>query len=306
LVVAGACADGVVAAGTGNAELGIARFATTETADLTTVIGLDEAGGEVARLELVHGEFTVSDGFKADFDTPVVIGRALSVRVNDLTLQWETMGFEPVLEMPAHPPSQRDIGIFLESPSVAPILARWQIGFLKGAGGSEQAYAYDTHYMWPPIQTGSGTTPRGTYNVCAGSGGSAYGGRRNFGGGSEELVAQCCPDNKHAYKTCPYSPTTGAASSGCGTTGATAVCKGCAEYGSGSSCGMFISYDGAYQYDNYTTMTLMYTNVVAYWDQSAPFSPQCVANGNTCPVEGNEPACCGGYCCSGQCSSSAC
>ena len=46
-------------------------------------------------------------------------------------LHWETAGFEPVLQMPAHPPSQWALAAFLADPHAKRILDRWQIGFEK-------------------------------------------------------------------------------------------------------------------------------------------------------------------------------
>ena len=47
----------------GNQALGIASFVEEEVGDETIVRGLDDRGNEVARLELVHGQFTVTPPF---------------------------------------------------------------------------------------------------------------------------------------------------------------------------------------------------------------------------------------------------
>src|SRR5262245_55776785 len=57
----------------GNATLGIATFVEEETADQTTLRGLDAEGNEVARLDLVHGRFAP---ITSDY-TDVVEGRQL-------------------------------------------------------------------------------------------------------------------------------------------------------------------------------------------------------------------------------------
>ena len=64
---------GAVESGTaGNAALGIARFTSSETATRSTVVGLDAAGKEVGRLDLVHGRFTLSGIFADGYTDPNV------------------------------------------------------------------------------------------------------------------------------------------------------------------------------------------------------------------------------------------
>src|SRR5688500_9020743 len=107
LVTAGCALGGAAPTGearAGNAELGIAEFQVLETATRTSVIGLDAAGSEVARLDLVHGRFELTGIFRDDHDAPVVDGRKLDVSIHgEKQMFWETKGFGPVLHLPAHP-----------------------------------------------------------------------------------------------------------------------------------------------------------------------------------------------------------
>src|SRR6476646_7295830 len=100
----------------GNAALGITSFVQDEDGDRTTVRGLDDRGNEVARLDLVHGRFTVTPPFTDEYDTPDIDGRQLTVRALGQQLHWETAGFDPVLQMPAHPPTQWALAAFLADP----------------------------------------------------------------------------------------------------------------------------------------------------------------------------------------------
>ncbi len=67
----------------GNAALGIAKFETIDTADKTTVIGLDAKGQEVGRLDLVHGQFALSKNFQDDYPgESEVDGRKIDVAMH--------------------------------------------------------------------------------------------------------------------------------------------------------------------------------------------------------------------------------
>src|SRR5262245_16244206 len=90
----------------GNDRLGIASFVEDEQADRISVSGLDASGNEAARLELVHGWFTLSGVFVDDYATPQVDGRKLTVKALGQQLEWQTAGFEPVLSLPAQSPSE--------------------------------------------------------------------------------------------------------------------------------------------------------------------------------------------------------
>ena len=113
----------------GNAKLGIVEFVEEEVGDQTTLRGLDASGNEVARLDLAHGLFKPTPPFMEEFTTSEVDGRKLDVDALGQKLFWETAGFEPVLHMPAHPPSRWALAAFLDDPHAKRILDRWQIGF---------------------------------------------------------------------------------------------------------------------------------------------------------------------------------
>src|SRR5690242_16967357 len=103
VVVAGCWDSDEPALPQGNDTLGIVRFVEEEVADQTTLRGLDANGDEVARLDLVHGRFTVTPPFTEEYDTPQIDGRQLKIEALGQKMYWETAGFEPVLHMPAHP-----------------------------------------------------------------------------------------------------------------------------------------------------------------------------------------------------------
>src|SRR5688572_26664525 len=113
----------------GNDTLGIVRFVEEEAADQTSVRGLDASGSEVARLDLVHGRFTVTPPFTEDYATSEVDGRKLNIQALSQRLHWETAGYEPVLQLPAQPASQWAIAALVADPHARRILDRWQIGF---------------------------------------------------------------------------------------------------------------------------------------------------------------------------------
>src|SRR5690242_9837146 len=81
VAVAGGCWSGgeEPALPDGNDSLGIVKFIEQELADQTTLRGLDASGNEVARLDLVHGHFTLTPPFTEDYNTSAVDGRKLNV-----------------------------------------------------------------------------------------------------------------------------------------------------------------------------------------------------------------------------------
>src|SRR5688572_10187273 len=97
----------------GNSRLGIATFSVSQTETRSTVVGLDSAGTEVGRLDLIHGRFALSGRYRADYDTDEVVGRRLSVAIAGQELVWETAGFEPTFHMPAHPAGNELLAAFL-------------------------------------------------------------------------------------------------------------------------------------------------------------------------------------------------
>jgi len=252
LLVTGACADQGGAARTlpGNEELGIAEFQLTESPTNTTLVGVDENGHEVARLDLVHGRFTLTGSFREDYTTPDVDGRQLAIVVRGEKLHWETAGYEPVRELPAPPESQWEINTFVMDPVVKLTLDRWQIGFDAGAAlDGEAAYVTGSIRGGSPqtcnSATGCGTAYYGNVNLCGGTGGPlSYNAARvtqvagtNCGlytsSYNQVVVSQCCPPvsgvsdtNWYGQKACP---TTSSNSTSCGTR-TSGACKGCPEY----------------------------------------------------------------------------
>lgn len=230
----------------GNEALGIARFEVQETADRSTIVGLDDADQVVAQVDLIHGRFTLTEQFRADYDTPTVEGRKLDVKVGGKTLVYETAGFDPVLHMPAHPVGSEALATFLDDPHVKPLLDRWQLGF-DALPDDETAYVqgitqgtsqYDCHTNSPNTECGTargfaigtcggGAVPITAYRVTRTTPTYTY---------NEYIVDQFCPAGSGgqstwwvAYKSCPTTGS-GAQTGTCGTTGSTAACKGCAVY----------------------------------------------------------------------------
>jgi hypothetical protein len=230
----------------GNEALGIARFEVQETADRSTIVGLDDADQVVARVDLIHGRFTLTGQFRDDYDTATVEGRKLDVKVGGKTLTYETAGFDPVMHMPAHPLGTEGLGTFLDDPHVKPLLDRWQLGFASSSDG-ETAYTYgitqgtSQYDCLTNIPTTECGTARG-FNIGTCGGGvapyQAYRVTRTTPTYTydEYVVDQYCPAGSGgqstpwvAYKACPTTGT-GAQTGSCGTTGATSACKGCATY----------------------------------------------------------------------------
>ena len=230
----------------GNETLGIVKFVEEEVGDQTTLRGLDADGNEVARLDLVHGRFKVTPPFTDEYLTSEVDGRKLDVEALGQKLYWETAGFEPVLHMPAHPPTQWALAAFLADPHAKRILDQWQIGFepFQGVGDGEVAYTSGNFRGDSPQNcdgaTTCGTAFFGTINTCGGGGAAIQADRVTQQPGTncglytgptnpEVRVAQCCPFTTgplgvpwFAEKVCP---TTNNLSTSCGTVPAGA-CKG--------------------------------------------------------------------------------
>lgn len=243
------CAQDASTTSTGNQALGIDRFAVDESSSNVVITGLDTEGAEVARLELVHGVFTLSEMFKDDYATPTVDGRKLSLDVGEQKMRYETAGYEPLMSLPAPRSEDWKIAEFVHDPHVAPILAKWSIGFeVASDDASEGAYHVTGNIYGSSPQTCNGlstcgTTVRGTINTCGGGGSPSYAARVTQKSGTncglysssynEVVVSQCCPagtggqsTNWYAEKACPT--TTSNSNTRCGT--ATSVCKACPSY----------------------------------------------------------------------------
>jgi hypothetical protein len=238
----------------GNEALGIASFVVDETADKSTVVGYSAAGDEVARLDLIHGVFTLSPYFALDYDTPVVNGRKLDANFGRQRIRYETAGFDPLFKLPPQGPSEAQLTAFLDDPHVKLILDRWQLGF-RHAGDDvsiegESAYTAGSYAGTDPwnctgynfcgsvrndlpigicgdVPSAAKSVARVTTNWYNPSNGTYV---------DQVRMAQCCyayddtPGNVdydatwYAIKTCPTSGTT----SECGT-GSTA-CKACTQH----------------------------------------------------------------------------
>lgn len=129
-------------ADTGNVALGIERFRQEDTSQTTIVTGLDSAGAEVARMQLIHGRFDISPYFSDSNDgtSEEVDGRKLEVSLRGVpALQWETEGYAPILKMPAHPRGAVELARFMDDPHVSSVLAHWGIGFESAAQSDDEA-----------------------------------------------------------------------------------------------------------------------------------------------------------------------
>lgn len=270
----------------GNDVLGIARFKVDETASLTTVTGLDAANREVARLELTHGRFTLTEMFVADYPgIAEVDGRMLHVTIGgDSRFLWETAGYEPVLHMPAHPAKEWQVAAFLDDSHVKPILDRWQIGFEAPGAALEDETVYGGGNISGTNVTSCATlgpldyqcgTARGSLvvNECGGTD-AAYDAKRvtRTSPYQEYVVTQCCPASPGsgvlgdwwAQKSCPTTGSAGSAvASSCGTAGINNACKGCGAYSAEIACKLTNSaYGGVdYCYQSSSENTACYSNL---------------------------------------------
>ncbi len=189
----------------GNAALGIARFEIKDTPTLTSVVGRDESGVEVGRVELVHGRFTLSEVFAEGYADPNVDGRRLHVTVQGQEMQFETVGYAPLLRLPAHPSSQDAIAQILADPHVKPVLDHWKLGF-KGAEVGEIGYdGIIQEYASGIVDCSFSSTcalPNGqTATACPNVQQAAAGDN-----GTDNVVVQCCPNNNRLIrKTCGAS-----------------------------------------------------------------------------------------------------
>lgn len=251
----------------GNEALGVARFVVDDSASRTTVIGLDAAGSEVARLELVHGRFTLSPPFVEDYDTPEVSGRKLHVVAKGQETNWETAGYDPVLHLPA-PPSGSDMLVtFLDDPHAKVVLDRWQIGFDSQAAtaAGENYYTMTGSYRGnTPVhcdnQTTCGTANGKTINMCGGGAAALQADKLTQVSGTncglytssynQQLLSQCCPAGSgnqsqawFAQKACSVATagncdpdgngsltTADGTMTSCGCQTNTAACKACPTY----------------------------------------------------------------------------
>ncbi len=130
----------------GNSELGIARFEVVETASKTTVVGRDDAGAEVARMELIHGSFTPSAAFADTLGTDAIVGRKVDVAIGTKQLSYENLGFAPVMKLPPLTGKSAVLATFLADPHVKPVLDQWKLGWEQVDANDESAY-FNTQFQ---------------------------------------------------------------------------------------------------------------------------------------------------------------
>ncbi len=305
--------EGASNVSSGNAALGIAKFETQDTATKTSVVGLDAKGGEVGRLDLVHGRFALTDQFKDDYPGQAEVdGRKM-----DVTLQgkrhfvWETAGYEPVLHMPAHPPSETKLAAFLADPHVKPVLDHWQIGFDPFVAGADGETAYTTgstagtssyNCKTSSPNTQCGTARDGlTINSCGGGyvPFSSYRVTRTSPY-NEYFIDQCCPSTSGAdgffgQKSCPTTGLkTQSVQSTCGAAATNSACKACGSYDvmqcnvTGSSSQNNWNYNnGTFQVDSLTPTPL---GCDPYW-WSSSYIDLTIGDGCQSGVCGSGPPC---------------
>ena len=113
----------------GSDLLGIAAFNLTDTAERTTVVGVDSSGREVAVVDVVHGQFTMTAEESPLVGTQVN-GRDLRIEVGGETLTWQTIGYDDTSQMPPlDDPRFALIVKLVADDHVRPILQRWKIGW---------------------------------------------------------------------------------------------------------------------------------------------------------------------------------
>jgi hypothetical protein len=235
--------------------LGIARFVNEESGIKSAVIGLDADGKEVGRVEIVHGHFALSPQFRDDYPTAEIDGRQLKASVLGQQLAFEVEGFDPLMQMPGHPPQAWALEQFLTAPEVKPLLDRWGLGFRAGASlvAGESPYAASgTFYGHDPSPCNGSTTcgqvfANGVFKTIGTCGGGmatitgerilrkhdCEGAPASLFQGDTTVVVQYCPagsggfDTKWwAYKVCPWTYN----ATECGNTTTSSACKGCASY----------------------------------------------------------------------------
>ncbi|HKX13286.1 MAG TPA: hypothetical protein VJP40_09050, partial [bacterium] len=255
------------------------RVDVAATPTLTTITAYDSQGQQVGRLELFHGRFEMSESFVEGREDPWVTGRRLEVSALGQKLQWETEGFAPTLELPAHPAGQSALAAFLQDARVASVLEGHGIGFQSSSGKNEDdPLACDLTGTHPYECSGEATcatllvrlnpeiAPPGTCarSVIAPYAWTVY--QRAFAGytldhlATEEVkfdqsvVAQCCPEvvsgttttaATYAKKTCPESlacSPLAPCQTSCGPVTRPGACVGCPAYHdlTGGKCAMHV------------------------------------------------------------------
>jgi hypothetical protein len=210
----------------GNAGLGITQFQVNETAESTTIVGLDAQNQEVARLDFVHGRFMMSKEFGEPYGGTVVDGRSVHAQIQGHKFDWQTVGYTDTSHMPAFPDAESLLTAFLADNHVKPVLAQWQIGWeVKSATAlpdGERQYDVDCDSAgtsWascPDHFTCYQTQAPGTTVAC---GGSYLLQGMTFYGSSQDMVSMCCSSGFRdsgffAEKTCAHDGTSSSCGSG--------------------------------------------------------------------------------------------
>jgi hypothetical protein len=135
--------------------LGVATWQTDhDPSGQITIVGEDEAGKEVAKVELFSGTFQLSDHYAQELDgaSPVVDGRRLAIEVNGkLAFDWESPEHTAV-HLPAVQQAAWRVAAIVEDPYVKDQLDRVAIGFQRFLGVKGDPGQGET-----PYYTDSGT-----------------------------------------------------------------------------------------------------------------------------------------------------
>ena len=195
----------------GNAALGIAEYKVTDTAELTTIVGLDANKKEIGKLELVHGRYVLGEEYE-ELAGSLSEGRKLTTSLwRDRTFQWETIGFTDTLSMPALPSELSEIAAFHADVHVRPLLETWKIGWVSTAANGNGEVAYDAACTYSGLSA-TACNGNGAPVTCAIPGGSTTpAGNRlseyqgvvvDEGSGNMSVVDMCCGNGNDGGYVC--------------------------------------------------------------------------------------------------------
>ena len=299
----------------GNVALGIAEFQIYESAELTTVVGVDPEQREIGRLELIHGRFMPTQDFGDMYNGRPIDGRKLTATVLGEDMAWETLGYSDTSHMPALPPGP--LTTFVADPHVRPILQNWSIGWDDTPeGGAEEPYT--TANGCDTVKVGS--SPRD----CSGGGGTGISCTIRSGSAGTTTTSACVGAAEYAGKTLdfysgpgqPYDGTyvflcCGSQISGqYGTKSCAAItgeglscahptdyCSPCGDSGGSKcqQCAGLTNYSGKCELRTSSLGSGLYDVCYDIGDCRSDSAP-CSSNAD----------CCDGNCCSGLCSSNSC
>ena len=219
-----------------NAALGITEFRIADGAESTTIVGVDAQDNTIARLDLIHGQFTwaAQPGDESSIVGQVVDGRSLNITIKGQTFAWRSWGFSDTSQMPSLRSSLNLVTAFAADPQVRPILDQWKIGWKNVTTASASGeVAYDSGIdlagslpQWCDFFGGTGSCPiqLGTTPAC--NGGVEYNGVVvtdwvSQVGYNENLVTLLCGSvyvGTYGWKSCPFTANSnGTYTSTCGT-----------------------------------------------------------------------------------------